>query len=309
MAGRVKNVSDIRLDVEFAEDFRTQKIMRKFGAEGALGLIFLMCYCAKHYPSDSGYFPKNFDEEDLLFACKVQLDRKDYVQMLLELEIIGKDNDRFFIREWDDMQPWAAEARARSEKAKKAAAARWKKDKKQGDKKKKKSSDQPEGKPDAQAMHEHENGNPKNMPDADFSNAPSPSPTHYVNTPCSPPEGEELVEAFCEILPDLPKPEAVTDSLMRKVRKCRCEGGPPEKGILWWRWYFELVKDYPYLMGEVNPEWKASLPWLVKPDNISKVLGSGFQSREEMEVNELTSNSGQGMSEEEYARRIAVGAG
>lgn len=309
MAGRVKNVTDIRLDVEFAEDFKTQKIMRKFGAEGALGLIFLMCYCAKHYPSDSGYFPKNFDEEDLLFACKVNLDRTDYVEMLLDLEIIGKDDGRFYICGWDEMQPWAAEARARSEKAKKAAAARWKNQKKQDDKKKLKTSQESENIPDAQAMPEHENGKAKQMPEADFSNAPSPSPTHYVNTPYSPPEGEELVEAFCEILPDLPRPEAVTESLMKKVRRCKCEGGPPEKGISWWRWYFGLVKEHPYLLGEVNPDWKASLPWLVKPDNMSKVLGGGFQSREELEVNELTSNSSQGMSEEEYERLIAVGGG
>ncbi|GEM_PF-6232339 len=42
---------------------------------------------------------------------------------------------------------------------------------------------------------------------------------------------------------------------------------------------------------------------------MSKVLGGGFQSREEMEVNELTSESGQGMSEEEFARKLAVGDG
>ncbi len=61
----------------------------------------------------------------MLFACKVDLDRNDYVEMLLKLEIIGKDDDHFYIREWDEMQPWAAEARLRSEKAKKAAVARW----------------------------------------------------------------------------------------------------------------------------------------------------------------------------------------
>ncbi|WP_415713094.1 hypothetical protein [Maridesulfovibrio sp.] len=309
MAGRIKNVTDIRLDVEFAEDFRTQKIMRKFGAEGALGLIFLMCYCAKHYPSDSGYFPVNFDEEDLLFACKVQLDRTDYVQMLLDLEIIGKNKDRFYICEWDEMQPWASEARARSEKAKKAAAARWKKEGKQKDKKKKVPSEQPEIKPDAHAMPEHESGNTENMPEADSGNAPSPTPTLYVNTPYSPPEGEEVVEAFCELLPDLPKPEVLTDPLRRKIRKCKCEGGPPEKGIEWWRWYFSLVKEYPRLLGEGESGWKASIPWLVEPGNMAKVLGGGFQSREQMEVNEFTSSFSQGMSEEEYARKLAVGDG
>ncbi|WP_432736507.1 hypothetical protein [Maridesulfovibrio sp. FT414] len=309
MAGRVKNVTDIRLDVEFAEDFRTQKIMRKFGAEGALGLIFLMCYCAKHYPSDSGYFPRNFDKEDLLFACKVNLERTDYVDMLLDLEIIGEEDGRYYICEWDDMQPWAAEARARSEKAKKAADARWNKKGKQADKKPAKGSDAGENESDAQALQEQKSGKAKKVHKADFGNAPSPSPTLFVNTPYSPPKGDELVEAFCEILPDLPKPEAVTDALMRKVRKCRCEGGPPEKGILWWRWYFELVKDYPYLLGEVNQDWKANLPWLVEPSKMSKVLGGGYQSREEMEVNELTSGSGRGMSEEEYRRRIAAGAG
>lgn len=311
MARRVKNVSDIRLDVEFAEDFRTQKIMRKFGAEGALGLIFLMCYCAKHYPSDSGYFPKNFDEEDLLYACKVKLERTDYIEMLLGLEIIGKDDGQFYICEWDEMQPWAAEARKRSEAGRIAAAARWKNKEKQDDKPKKKVKKESPESGDASGMPSHNDRKPDGKRKAESGNAPTPTPTPtpIVNTPYSPPEGEELVEAFCDILPDLEKPEAVTEALMRKVRKCKYEGGPPEKGILWWRWYFGLVKDYPYLMGEVNPEWKASLPWLVQPDKMSKVLGGGYQSREQMEVNEFTSNSGQGMSEEEYARRIADGEG
>ncbi|WP_031483393.1 hypothetical protein [Maridesulfovibrio frigidus] len=125
MASRIKNVSDIRLDVEFFEDFRIQKVLRQFGVEGVMGIIMLWCYCAKHFPSDSGHFPDCFDEEDLLFACKIKLDRTDYVEMLLRLEIIGKDEGHFFVCGWDEMQPWAAEARERSEKAKKAAAARW----------------------------------------------------------------------------------------------------------------------------------------------------------------------------------------
>ncbi len=248
----------------FFEDFRFQKIMRQFGTDGVLGVILLWCYCAKHFPSDSGHFPKYFDEEDLLFACKVDLDRNDYVEMLLKLEIIGKDDDHFYIREWDEMQPWAAEARLRSEKAKKAAAARWEKQKKQPVKKKKEAPKKSESKPDANALSEHEGGNAKPMQNGDCSNAPSPSPTLFVNSPYSPPEGDELVEVFCEIIPELPKPEAVTDALMRKVRKCKCEGGPPEKGIMWWRWYFDYVRGFPYLLGEVNPDWKASLPWLIE---------------------------------------------
>ncbi|WP_027179472.1 hypothetical protein [Maridesulfovibrio bastinii] len=311
MAGRVKNVTDIRLDVEFFEDFRFQKIMRRFGTEGVLGVILLWCYCAKHFPSDSGHFPRYFDEEDLLFACKVDLDRHDYVEMLLQLEMIGKEDGHFYICEWDEMQPWAAEARERSEKAKKAAAARWKKEKKQPVKEMKKSSEIEEKKDDASALHEHKSGKAKKMQNGDFSNAPSPSPTLYVNTPYSPPEGDELVEVFCEVLPELPKPKAVTEKLMGKVRKCRCEGGPNEKGILWWRWYFEQVRDFPFLLGEVNPEWKASLPWLINPEKMSRVLGGEYQSREEMEVNGLTSGQAgsQGMSEEEYARKLAVGEG
>lgn len=308
MAGRIKNVTDIRLDVEFFEDFRFQKIMRQFGTEGVLGVILLWCYCAKHFPSDSGHFPKYFDEEDLLFACKVDLDRNDYVEMLLKLEIIGKDDDHFYIREWDEMQPWAAEARLRSEKAKKAAAARWEKQKKQPVKKKKEAPKKSESKSDANALPEHESGNANAMQNGDCSNAPSPSPTLFVNSPYSPPEGDELVEAFCEIVPELPQPETVTEDLMRKVRRCKCEGGPPEKGIFWWRWYFGFVREFPYLLGEVKPEWKASLPWLIETGNMSKVLGGGFQSREEMEVNELTSGNGQGMSEEEFARKLAVGS-
>ncbi|WP_319780029.1 hypothetical protein [Maridesulfovibrio sp.] len=309
MARRLKNVSDIRLDVEFFEDFRFQKILRKFGPEGVLGVILLWCYCAKHYPSDSGAFPVNFNGEDLLYACKVDLSRTDYVEMLLQFEIIREEEGRFHICDWDEMQPWAAEARKRSDAGKIAAAARWKNKKKQDDKPKKKEKKKGSENGDASGMPSHNERKPKENRNADLGNAPTPTPTPIVNTPYSPPEGEEVVEAFCEILPDLPKPEVLTDPLRRKIRKCKCEGGPPEKGVEWWRWYFSLVKEYPRLLGEGESGWKASIPWLVEPGNMAKVLGGGFQSREQMEVNEFTSNSGQGMSEEEYARRIADGDG
>ena len=308
MASRIKNVTDIRLDVEFFEDFRFQKIMRTFGIEGVMGIILLWCYCAKHFPSDSGHFPSCFDEEDLLFACKISLDRHDYIEMLLKLEIIGKDTDHFFVCAWDEMQPWAAEARERSKAAKLAAEARWGKNKskvKQSDKNEKQSTGAGDSNGDADALPTHENGDAPAMQNDDLRNAPSPSPTLFVNTPYSPPEGDELVEVFCEVLPELPRPKTLTRELMRKVKKCACESGPEGNGIEWWRWYFEQIRDYPYLLGEVNPEWKANLPWLIEGKNMAKVFGGGFQSREEMEVNELT--SGRGMSEEEFEARCAAG--
>ncbi|MBI9110342.1 hypothetical protein [Maridesulfovibrio ferrireducens] len=308
MASRIKNVTDIRLDVEFFEDFRFQKVMRRFGIEGVMGIILLWCYCAKHFPSDSGHFPACFDEEDLLFACKINLDSHDYVEMLLQLDIIGKDDDHFFVCAWDEMQPWAAEARERSKAAKLAAEARWGKKKnktKQDDTKKEDPSSAGDINGDADAMPTHENKDAPALQNDDLRNAPSPTPTLYVKTPYSPPKGDELVEIFCEILPELSKPKSLTKELMKKVERCGYEFGPDGNGIDWWQWYFEQIRDYPYLLGEVNPEWKASLPWLIEGKNIAKVFGGGFQSREDVEVNGLT--SGSGMSEEEFEARCAAG--
>ena len=50
-----------------------------------------------------------------------------------------------------------------------------------------------------------------------------------------------------------------------------------ESAVEWWREFFIRVSKSDFLMGR-SADWKASLPWLMKPANLEKVMSGQYDS-------------------------------
>jgi hypothetical protein len=65
----------------------------------------------------------------------------------------------------------------------------------------------------------------------------------------------------------------------------RYQEAPERKDLDWWRRYFQSIRDFPWLMGEVDARdggnrFCANFVWLVGPKNMEKVLNGFYQSRQ-----------------------------
>lgn len=92
----------------------------------------------------------------------------------------------------------------------------------------------------------------------------------------------DLVEVYEEILPNLPRVrKPLSGSMKAKLNAAiRRDGKSRDR----WVEYFTLVRGCPFLLGEVEPTngrppFKASLHWLIGPDNKAKVEAGNFMKR------------------------------
>ncbi len=88
---------------------------------------------------------------------------------------------------------------------------------------------------------------------------------------------ESIVALYNEILRELPPARSLTKSIDSQLR-ARIRDDPARKDLDWWRKYFESVRQYPWLMGQVS-DWRASLEWLLGVKNMSKVT-TGFYPKD-----------------------------
>jgi len=92
----------------------------------------------------------------------------------------------------------------------------------------------------------------------------------------------KIVELYHEILPELPRVKALTD-LRRRLLQARWKEYPDRQNLEWWRAYFEFVKKSDFLMGKSPPKngkppFRADFEWLIRPNNMVKVLESKYHS-------------------------------
>jgi hypothetical protein len=96
-----------------------------------------------------------------------------------------------------------------------------------------------------------------------------------------------VLDAFNEILPELPHAETLTSARIKNLNRCIGED-PARKELEWWKRYFRGVRDYPWLMGKNPNGWKANFDWLIGESGMRKVVegnfpkipGSGFTEEE-----------------------------
>lgn len=102
---------------------------------------------------------------------------------------------------------------------------------------------------------------------------PDPAPKKKPSIPPAP--WEAIVDAYHEILPELPKviPARWAGSKRESYLKTRWKELPPDqRNVGWWRTYFQVVRTNPWWLGENDRQWKANLEWLLKRENFDKVL-------------------------------------
>ena len=85
----------------------------------------------------------------------------------------------------------------------------------------------------------------------------------------------DVLAAFNEILPELPKAEALTPSRSQAL-KLRMGEDEARLSLDWWRRYFRRVRLFSWLMGNNPNNWKATLDWLIGEEGMRKVIDGAF---------------------------------
>lgn len=62
----------------------------------------------------------------------------------------------------------------------------------------------------------------------------------------------------------------------KKILKSRWREDESRQNLEWWKYYFSIVLDSPFLLGENGKSWQADLEWLVRPRNFAKVLDGKY---------------------------------
>ena len=109
---------------------------------------------------------------------------------------------------------------------------------------------------------------------------------------CPPCPHQAIVDAYHELLPELPKVKVWSGQRQSHLQARWREGyarkcyATQAEGIDYWRRYFGYVKKMDWLMGRCSgrdgrPSFRADLAWLVRPDNFAKVVEGRYEKREE----------------------------
>lgn len=179
---------DIRLSTDYFGHAKVIKLGRRLGDAGILSHLRLLTYVGSHKPDG---ILTGMDIDDIGIASNYSGDANQLVQTLIELRLIDCIDGVYQIHDWAENNPYAAGAKARSDKAKQAAQKMWEKRK---------------------ASLVDDTQDATSMPQAKTSNAPSPSPSPSPEpiTP-QPPRGgrrkrdSEMSPRFLEVMEWYPK--------------------------------------------------------------------------------------------------------
>jgi len=114
--------SDIRISVCFPAHTKTKKLKRILGSDGVLSLITLWTYAAQNRPDGA---LTGMDKDDIAIASGWEGDENEFLIALENIGWVENVNEVYVLHDWEENNPWAADAVNRSERAKKAAEKRW----------------------------------------------------------------------------------------------------------------------------------------------------------------------------------------
>ncbi|OGR34249.1 MAG: hypothetical protein A2051_08410 [Desulfovibrionales bacterium GWA2_65_9] len=221
---------------------------------------------AENHPS-TGRLEKVKGEHIHALCCISEAQNQEFIDDLIEFEFLAKDESGvFYIPEWREEQPYVAQADERSSAARAAAKIRW------------------EAKGSGQKAEQGKKRNARgNAPALQMQCSNTNSNT--LKSPPAPPRGgqtqpvpvSEIVALYREALPELPEPREETEKLAKDIA-ARWKK-PERQSLEWWAWFFALVRECPYLMGEGKDGWRASLGWLVNKGSMDKVLGGEYPTK------------------------------
>jgi len=267
--------TDIRLSVLFLDHPKTIKLRRRLGFAGVESLIRLWCWTAQNKPDGDLLC---MDADDIEIAARWEGEGGAFIGELVSLRWLDRgESSGYRLHDWQVHNPWAANAEDRGNKARLSRLARVDKDLY--------STAVTEGKTGLTRIEYESLTNRKRISNDPVTPAPAPAPAPAPKThkdtsatpPCACPH-LEIIKEYNSILPILP---SVKPKLWNGTRKAnlinRWKEDPERQRVEWWREYFNMVKSSPFLTG-IKTEWKADLGWLVKADNMVKVLEGKYNN-------------------------------
>lgn len=120
-----------------------------------------------------------------------------------------------------------------------------------------------------------EEKNPPNPPDGGGEGvaAPPPEPPSHL--------GAEIMREYNAVLTEL-KPAVVMSTAMSRDLAINRRDHPERRQIDFWVGLFHKARASPHLAGKTKgSNWKASLPWLLRPDNVDKILNGAYDNASE----------------------------
>lgn len=120
---------------------------------------------------------------------------------------------------------------------------------------------------------------------------------------------KKIISLYHEILPELSRVNEWTDPHDKYLR-ARWRENPERQNLNWWRAFFHGIRESEFLMGRVNG-WQATLGWIVKKNNFSKIVNGHYANRNQQGGVNGTSNGGRrnnvGGFSESFAEKVYSG--
>ena len=300
---------DARISVGLPAHHKTKKLIRRLGEGGAWRLVCLFLWVAQSRQDGD---LSGMTGEDIELAADWQGEEGAFIKALIEVGFVDGEEGAYSIHDWQEHNPWAAGAEARSEKSKwlalckhhgraKAAemmpvyAARL----------------QESSKKDDQCKNEAHASSASSMHEAENSSAPSPSPsplpspnvenlnTSVASAPVGPQAttqqtacpADAIVALYHEILPDNPRCKVLSDARRAAIRarwkeaaKLNCAPfgySSRADGLVAWRRFFEVCAESDFLTGRApglpgKPPFVADIDFLMSPSGFAKTLENKY---------------------------------
>lgn len=120
----------------------------------------------------------------------------------------------------------------------------------------------------------------QNILPADAGGVPVPSSEKRAKPQKVPPcPYWEIVKIYHEELPDLPQVKKLTKQ-REKYLLYTWREETKHQNLSWWRKYFQVVRSSDFLIGKTGGTWKADFEWLIKPDNLARVIEKRYINRQ-----------------------------
>jgi predicted transcriptional regulator len=87
---------------------------------------------------------------------------------------------------------------------------------------------------------------------------------------------QDIVDLYHEVLTELPKIKVLSQK-RRAYLRATLNSYPKARVLSWWQGYFEKVKDAPFLLGQNPRGWRADFEFLIKFDNVLKVIEGKYE--------------------------------
>ncbi|MFO7970170.1 MAG: replication protein [Desulfobacterales bacterium] len=87
---------------------------------------------------------------------------------------------------------------------------------------------------------------------------------------------QEIVNLYHEILPELPRVVKLTDKRKSQI-KARWFESEKTQTLDWWKGYFEMIRERPFLMGNNERGWKADIEFLTTQSKFIGILEGKYK--------------------------------